>query len=279
MLNMNAICQNWLNEHRHNIVAIFANEDIEVGCIQEESISSIHHFVENAFIITWFLEDRGEFHTNGECYVIHQGCVCLRRPRHTYHLRFDDHSPHHRYYIRLPTCLYDFLVRMHPQLDSMPPVIDAPYDASIHQRFIKLLETAVATPASSLHWMLPDLFSLIQDLTALTLPADHKKLSYGKSLLEKPANEMSLEEIAVACGMSYGAFRKSFRRVYGISPGQYRIEYRIRVAKRLLKDGNSVSKVAQMLNYPDIYTFSHQFHETVHCSPTEYVQRKHRERA
>lgn len=67
--------------------------------------------------------------------------------------------------------------------------------------------------------------------------------------------------------------------MYGISPGQYRIEYRIRVAKRLLKDGSSVSKVAQMLNYPDIYTFSHQFREVVQCSPTEYVQQKQRERA
>lgn len=279
MLELNDICQKWLDRHQTNLVAIFPNEDIEVGCIRDESISFIQHFRENAFIMTWILEDKGAFDTNGECYAIYPECVCLRRPRHAYRLSFDDSVPHHRYYIRLPTCLYDFLVRMHPQLDSMPPVIDAPYDAVIHQRFIQLLETAVNTPASSLHWLIPDLFSLVLDITALSTPSDHKKLAQGKSLLEKATNDMTLEQIAASCGMSYGSFRKSFRRLYGISPGQYRIEYRIRAAKRLLKDGNSVGNVAQMLNYPDIYTFSHQFREVTQCSPTEYVLRKRRERA
>lgn len=279
MLDMNEICQKWLSTHKKNITAIFANEDIEVGCVRDESISFIQHFRENAFIMTWILEDRGTFDSNGKQYSIHPECVNIRRPRQAYKLSFDDRFPHHRYFIRLPICLYDFLVQMYPQLDSMPPVIDAPYNAVIHQRFIQLLETTVATPASSLHWLIPDLFSLVLDITALAVPTEYKQLAQGKSLLEKTANEMSLEEIANACGLSYGTFRKSFRRMYGISPGQYRIEYRIHVAKRLLKDGSSVSKVAQMLNYPDIYTFSHQFREVVQCSPTEYVQQKQRERA
>ena len=82
------------------------------------------------------------------------------------------------------------------------------------------------------------------------------------------------EAIAAACQMNYDRFRKAFQKTYGVSPGQYRINYRILVGKRLLLEGMSVGSVASTLNYPDIYSFSHQFRSVAGCSPSDYVRRK-----
>lgn len=277
MLKTNEFCQNWLSMHTQNIMRVYVNEGIQCGYVCRDTIASLESCSENAFIMSWILQGHGVFQTPGESYAISSECVCIRRPRHSYRLSFETRAANQRYFIRLPTCLYDFLVRMHPQLDQMPPIAPAPYDPVIHQRFIRLLETAAETPADNLYWLLPDFFSLILDVTTLSMPRSSKNLMRAKGLLEQPDNAMSLEEIAAHCEMSYGLFRKSFRREYGISPGQYRIEYRVRAAKRLLRDGNSVGRVAELLNYPDVYTFSHQFRDLAECSPTEYVQRKRME--
>lgn len=274
MLKTNEFCQNWLDAHSQNIMRVYVNEGIQCGYVCRDTIASLESHSENAFIMSWILQGRGEFWAQETRYAISPECVCIRRPRHSYRLSFETRAANQRYFIRLPTCLYDFLVRMHPQLDLMPPIAPAPYDPVIHQRFIRLLETVAETPADNLYYLLPDFFSLILDVTTLSMPRSSKSLMRAKSLLEQPGSAMSLEEIAARCEMSYGFFRKSFRREYGVSPGQYRIEYRVRAAKRLLRDGNSVSRVAELLNYPDVYTFSHQFRELAKCSPTEYVQRK-----
>lgn len=277
MLKTNDFCQNWLDAHPQNIMRVYVNEGLQCGYVCRDTICSVESRSENGFYMSWILEGQGVFESQGESYAITPECVCIRRPRHSYRLHLETRGANHRYFLRLPTCLYDFLVRMYPQLDLMPPIAPAPYDPVIHQRFIHLLEASAETPADNLYWLLPDFFSLILDVTTLSMPRSSKNLMRAKGLLEQPGNTLSLEEIASRCEMSYGLFRKSFRREYGISPGQYRIEYRIRAAKRLLRDGNSVSRVAELLNYPDIYTFSHQFRELAECSPTEYVQHKRME--
>lgn len=274
MLRMNDFCQNWLLRHNSNELAIFPNEQISCGVVRSDSVLSVHQSQESGFILTWILEGPGIFHTEGAHYELYPGCVCLRRPGREYHLEFSARAKHHRCFLRLPTCLYSFLISIHPMIDTLPPVLDAPYTPALHQRFLELIDAYAACTATNLHWMIPETFSLILDVTSLSTPLELKQLAMGRSLLEKAQEELSLEAVAAACQMSYGRFRKAFRKTYGISPGQYRINYRVRVAKRMLLEGMSVGSVASALNYPDVYSFSHQFHNVVGCSPSDYVKRK-----
>ena len=274
MLKTNDFCQNWLARHNSNAIAIFPNECMECGIVRSGSVLSVYHSQERGFILTWILEGTGTFHSQGEHYELHPNCLCLRRPGREYHLEFSARTEHHRCFLHLPTSLYDFLISMHPRINSLPPVIEAPYMPSLHQRFLQLLDDYVACTAGNLHWLLPETFSWILDITSLSMPAELKKLALSRSMLEKTQENLSLEAIAAACQMNYDRFRKAFQKTYGVSPGQYRINYRILVAKRLLLEGMSVGSVASTLNYPDIYSFSHQFRSVAGCSPSDYVRRK-----
>ena len=80
----------------------------------------------------------------------------------------------------------------------------------------------------------------------------------------------SLEEIAAHHDMSYNTFRKYFHEAYGISPQQYRLHSRVEKAKQLLSMGHQCSEVAAMLDYPDLFSFSHQFKQISGTSPSEY---------
>jgi AraC family transcriptional regulator len=68
---------------------------------------------------------------------------------------------------------------------------------------------------------------------------------------------------------------KSFKQVFNITPHQYQLRLKMNKAKELLKHEKNyaVSEVASSLNYSDIYTFSKQFRNIMHCSPSEFRRR------
>jgi len=91
-------------------------------------------------------------------------------------------------------------------------------------------------------------------------------------ILERDASDRAqLEDIAEQLKVSYPTFRKHFRAVTGVSPGEYRIRTRLEKARALLTK-NPVNKVALELGYCDAFTFSAQFKEFVGMSPREFQQ-------
>ena len=82
---------------------------------------------------------------------------------------------------------------------------------------------------------------------------------------------VSLEEISAACGMGYEALRKQFRRVFGCSLEQYRIQLRINAAKSMMLDRDMpLKEIADALGYCDTYAFCKQFKQQVGVSPGKF---------
>jgi AraC-like DNA-binding protein len=90
-------------------------------------------------------------------------------------------------------------------------------------------------------------------------------------LAAHPEAATSMPQIAAQLGMSYEHFRKMFRRVVGLSPGEYRIRRRIQEASRLLQSGVSVGEVAHRLGYADPFAFSKQFKSRTGTAPSRYA--------
>jgi AraC-like DNA-binding protein len=90
-------------------------------------------------------------------------------------------------------------------------------------------------------------------------------------LAAHPEAATSMPQIAAQLGMSYEHFRKMFRRVVGLSPGEYRIRRRIQEASRLLWAGLSVGQVAHRLGYADQFAFSRQFKTRTGIAPARYA--------
>lgn len=87
--------------------------------------------------------------------------------------------------------------------------------------------------------------------------------------------EVTIESIAQEMGISDAYFRKLFRGVYQISPTRYLTGIRIRQAKNLLRyQHQSVTEIAALCGYSNVYYFSRVFRKETGMTPTEYV-RKH----
>lgn len=72
--------------------------------------------------------------------------------------------------------------------------------------------------------------------------------------------------------ISYDRFRFIFKQEIGISPGVYRINKKLEKARELLTSKQyKVYQVAEMLGYPDAYSFSKQFSRFVGISPKDYA--------
>ncbi len=224
------------------------------------------------FVITWVLKGSGKYTENGQTYLLHDGCVCMRRPDRDYLLELTPKDGI-RPYLTFPQKVYPSLVWLIPEIETLPPVWDMPFHEACFEEFLSLYDRIAAISSLELYTAIPALAHYILRLTGIDKNRARHPLFRGKILLEECSN-LPLTEIAGRCGMNYNTFRKQFTKNFGISPGQYRIQYRIDYAKQLLESGIPVGEVAAQLGYPDIYSFTHQFTSVTGRSPTGFRDSK-----
>jgi len=85
-------------------------------------------------------------------------------------------------------------------------------------------------------------------------------------------HEITINRLAELCGMSERSFRRFFHEVYGISPKRYLTSLRVNYAKGLLDGAHTVSQVALLCGFHDIYRFSSFFKDECGMSPSEYIR-------
>lgn len=84
----------------------------------------------------------------------------------------------------------------------------------------------------------------------------------------------SVQELAAKCNMSESYFQKLFQKKYSVSPKKYIIQLKINHACDLLRfNGYTVTQIAEMCNFSDVYFFSRQFKEYMGITPTQFIQK------
>ena len=181
---------------------------------------------------------------------------------------------HRRCYLFLPKELFILLLEMYPKLNFVPPVFDIEYSPRHIEEFESLYKKIKEAKNHEFLSLLPSIERYILHFLHLYLSDGHlSQLRKAKARLEEDFVS-SLPEIATSFSMSYNTFRKQFYENFGISPQRYRMKARCEQACQLLSMGISCSRVADMLSYPDLYTFSHQFSLITGQTPKEY-KREH----
>ncbi|MFA9477568.1 helix-turn-helix domain-containing protein [Phycisphaerales bacterium AB-hyl4] len=90
-------------------------------------------------------------------------------------------------------------------------------------------------------------------------------------LRDHPEHPLDVAGAARRAGVSLSHFSREFRRVIGLSPQQYRLRTRLSHAQHLLAEsGLTVTQIAEMLGYRDLFFFSKQFTRHLGVSPTAY---------
>lgn len=87
------------------------------------------------------------------------------------------------------------------------------------------------------------------------------------------ARRWTVESIARAAGMSRAAFAERFARVVGMPPMHYVLEWRVAVAKDMLRrEGLALAEVAERVGYRSASALSTAFTRLAGCSPSQFVR-------
>ncbi|ROV60597.1 helix-turn-helix domain-containing protein [Vibrio ponticus] len=107
-------------------------------------------------------------------------------------------------------------------------------------------------------------------------------LSHGNALVLKaqqychhtPLDEQNNKAMAEVCCVSEKTLTRAFKKVLNLTPQQYRLNYKMDVAKREMNINKStVEQVAFLLGYNDVSNFTRVFKKVVGITPTHYRSR------
>lgn len=91
-------------------------------------------------------------------------------------------------------------------------------------------------------------------------------------LLDRLGENIPLEELANEAGLNRYTLLRQFKQAYGQAPHVYQIDQRIRRAKRLLREGESLADTAATLGFADQSHFQRHFKRRVAITPRQYQQ-------
>lgn len=90
-------------------------------------------------------------------------------------------------------------------------------------------------------------------------------------LTSASSTDESIQSIAQKLQCSEQSFRKSFKRIIGLSPHQFRISHRIdQAANQLIETQKNIESIAQDGGFCDIYHFSRLFKKQKGISPARF---------
>ncbi|ART75427.1 hypothetical protein B4U37_04930 [Sutcliffiella horikoshii] len=92
------------------------------------------------------------------------------------------------------------------------------------------------------------------------------------------SDEITLDMLAESAGMTPSYFSKKFKEQLGVSPIQYLLEIRMKVARDLLKEQEqNVKRISQKIGFQDEFYFSRKFKSYYGVSPRLYRKKMVRE--
>ena len=88
------------------------------------------------------------------------------------------------------------------------------------------------------------------------------------------ANPIAHQDMADLVHLSKDRFEHFFRENFGLAALQYIQNYRMKMAKKLIKEGNiPISKVAEMVGFADYNYFGRTFRNHYGCTPTQMAKK------
>ncbi len=155
----------------------------------------------------------------------------------------------------------------------------------LHQSFRGLVQMDLKAEGEAiLHQLRRGLDDLTQHIGQLKAPlqAQAKRSNTQKWLLSRLLmvkdhicqhfrETVTLEELALASGISTSHLNRSYRQCFGLTPQQFQLQLRMEEAQILLANPRlSLTEIALRLGYTDLAAFSNQFKKYHHQPPSRF---------
>lgn len=102
-----------------------------------------------------------------------------------------------------------------------------------------------------------------------------KRIQDAKIFIDRNyCDPLDLNLVAQKVYLSKYHFLRLFKEAYGTSPHQYLISRRIAYAKKLLREGESVSHTCHQIGFESVSSFSCLFKKHVGISPSHYQKQR-----
>lgn len=207
---------------------------------------------------------------------INLGCLIQRIPEKHQTLHIQPDGNWLEFFICIGKGMYDTLVSM-DLLDKKQNVLYPGLSRAIFDRCNELLFLMKHTHPTEINMLLPEVLKIILMLHGLhkengTNSKDREIIHKACLILSKPTSyECQIQELARDLGIGYERFRKLFKNLTGMSPGNYVMQKRMDHAKtRLIDKNKSIKEISLELGFSDAYAFSKQFRNTVGVSPSDF---------
>jgi AraC-like DNA-binding protein len=132
---------------------------------------------------------------------------------------------------------------------------------------------AVASASPQAHAAVAALAAITSELLpqAWRAPAEPGAVRRARRLAETdPATELRLPAIAHAAGMSAFHLHRLYRRLWGVTPAQHRLETRLRTAREALLAGASVAAAAATAGFADQSHLTRMFRRFMGVPPQRW---------
>ncbi len=214
---------------------------------------------------------------NGEHKVIFQGDSILERTGMIRYLpKKTDAGKYYVDCIKTGECIDIFF-------DTKSPVPDGFFsrdyfsNPKIDQLFVKIHNTWTKKQTGYYNKCLSLFFAILSEMQKTDFRYSHKshkeKNSKGVEYIHNHYYDADFDyyQLAKLCEISYTYFKKLFNEIYNVTPSEYVKTLRLQNACELLSTHRfSISQIAVMCGFENIYYFSKVFKEAIGVPPSEY---------
>ena len=217
------------------------------------------------------------FHFSGHATVFFDDLVLETKPNT---IRFLPQGENNRYDLirhEHGECI-DVFFRADRPISKQAFVMNASQNEKIGALFKKLFSTWVSKKEGYYFESVSLLYRIFAEMQKDSpISKQHKsKIAPAMDMIHSDflTRDFSLSELAAICKMGESYFQKLFKEIYGISPKKYIIQLKINHACDLLRlERYTVTQIAELCNFSDVYFFSRQFKEYMGITPTQFVNK------
>lgn len=252
-----------------NFIITDINRVIMVGKdTYTEQLSSFSHSINYNELI---------FHFSGHATIYFDDLVLKTSPNT---IRFLPKGKTKRYDVlrhEFGECIDIFFCTNRP-ISSQAFVINVMQNEKIGLLFKKLFSTWVSKKEGYYFESISLLYRIFAEIQKnISVPRQHiQKITPAIEMIHNEflTKDFSLSDLAAACNMGESYFQKLFKEIHGIPPKKYIIQLKLNHACDLLRlERYTITQIAELCNFSDLYFFSRQFKEYMGITPTQFIKK------